>query len=69
LRASGIGFYADNAEALEDEWVECFAEGQRSFRATACLGGTLKQQSRGYQIAMRGEILGALDERGNLVGI
>src|SRR6516165_10177535 len=68
LRASGVGFYTDNVETLEDERVECLTEHQCSFRA-AGLGGALKQQTSRYEIAIGDEILAALDERGNLVGV
>jgi hypothetical protein len=66
LRTSGVGFYADNVEPLEYDWVECLTERQCSFRA-AGLGGASKQQTSRYE--SHGEILAALDERGNLVGV
>src|SRR6516165_31699 len=68
LRASGVGFYTDNVETLEDEWVECLTERESSFRA-AGLGGASKQQTSRYEIAIDDEIPTALEERGNLVGV
>ena len=68
LRTSDVGFYTDNVETLEDERVECLTERQRGFR-TGGLGSASKQQTSRYEIAIGDEILTALDERGNLIGV